>query len=76
MKIQKFKYRREFPQVVAVCIKNLLFFTYALTVGFLTILIPSLSGRDPSEKIHLDEETVSWLSKYFDVTVFLFVIIN
>lgn len=48
-------------QIIAVTVKNLLLLEFGLSQGFPTILIPSLSGNDPTEKIQLDRETISWI---------------
>lgn len=58
------KVREALPQIIAVGIKNILLLTYAFTLGYTTILIPSISGRDPNEKIHLDPVAISWISEY------------
>lgn len=51
------------PQLIAVSVKNLLMVEFGLTLGLPTILIPSLSGKDPTENILLESEAVSWISK-------------
>lgn len=51
------------PQIIAVTIKNMLFIEFGMTLGFPTILIPSLSGGDPTENIKLDSEEISWIGK-------------
>lgn len=51
------------PQIIAVTIKNMLFVEFGMTLGFPTILIPSLSGGDPEESIKLDSEAISWIGK-------------
>ncbi|VEN46389.1 unnamed protein product [Callosobruchus maculatus] len=53
--------RQALPQILAVCVKNVLLTSYGLTLGFPTILIPSLSGDDPDEKITMGVEEISWI---------------
>ncbi|KAJ8950494.1 hypothetical protein NQ318_015238, partial [Aromia moschata] len=53
--------REALPQILAVCVKNVLLLGFGMTLGFPTILIPSLSGSDPKEKISLGEEAISWI---------------
>ncbi|KAJ8916732.1 hypothetical protein NQ315_013936 [Exocentrus adspersus] len=54
-------FREALPQIIAVCVKNVLLLCFGMTLGFPTILIPSLSGNDPNEKILLDHEAISWI---------------
>ncbi|XP_056643230.1 facilitated trehalose transporter Tret1-like isoform X1 [Diorhabda sublineata] len=54
--------RRSLPQIIAVCIKNCLLFVHGMSLGFPTILIPGVSGRDLSERVLLNEEEISWIS--------------
>lgn len=63
--MEKSTLRNILPQIIAVSVKNLLMFEYGLTLGLPTILIPGLSGNDPTETILLDSEAISWISKYF-----------
>ncbi|KAF7269617.1 hypothetical protein GWI33_017343 [Rhynchophorus ferrugineus] len=53
--------RRSLPQIIAVTVKNILLLAYGMTIGFPTILIPSLSGGNPHEKIVLEPEAISWI---------------
>ncbi|RZC34223.1 Sugar tr and/or MFS 1 domain containing protein [Asbolus verrucosus] len=54
-------FRQALPQILAVCVKNVLLLGFGMTLGFPTILIPSLSGRDPNEPISLGQEAISWI---------------
>ncbi|XP_044268553.1 facilitated trehalose transporter Tret1 isoform X3 [Tribolium madens] len=53
--------RQALPQILAVCVKNVLLLGFGMTLGFPTILIPSLSGSDPNEPISLGQEAISWI---------------
>ncbi|XP_063922496.1 facilitated trehalose transporter Tret1-like isoform X1 [Zophobas morio] len=53
--------RQALPQILAVCVKNVLLLGFGMTLGFPTILIPSLSGSDPTESISLGQEAISWI---------------
>lgn len=49
-------------QIVAVSIKNLLLLAYGMTLGFPTILIPSLSKANAKDaKFSLEQEGISWI---------------
>lgn len=63
-------FRETLSQIVAVSIKNLLLFEFGLTLGFPTILIPSLSSTNDSEDFYLDTESISWIGKFllFEIT--------
>lgn len=50
-------------QIIAVCLKNVMLMSYAITLGFTTIFIASISGNDPKEIIHFDFEQTSWISE-------------
>lgn len=54
-------FRQALPQILAVCVKNVLLLGFGMTLGFPTILIPSLSGSDPDEAISLGQEAISWI---------------
>ncbi|XP_068904394.1 facilitated trehalose transporter Tret1 isoform X2 [Tenebrio molitor] len=53
--------RQALPQILAVCVKNVLLLGFGMTLGFPTILIPSLSGNVPDEPISLGQEAISWI---------------
>lgn len=55
--------RKAFPQIIAVSVKNVLLLGFGMTLGFPTILIPSLSGGNPEEKIALGVDAISWIGK-------------
>ncbi|KAF5288898.1 hypothetical protein FQA39_LY03777 [Lamprigera yunnana] len=52
-------YRKELPQILAVMVKNVVLVSYGLTVGYITILIAALSGKD--KDFFLTEEEISWI---------------
>jgi hypothetical protein len=50
-------------QVLATMAKNLLLLAYGMTLGFPTIVIPTLqNGEEPN--LQLTQEQISWFSKY------------
>lgn len=55
--------REALPQISATAVKNVLLLAWGLTLGFPTILIPSLSGDDPDEELTLGVEAISWIGK-------------
>lgn len=59
--IGKSSFQRGLPQFVAVMVKNILLISFGMTLGYPTILIPSLSSNDPNEEIQLNKEQVSWI---------------
>ncbi|CAB3379007.1 Hypothetical predicted protein [Cloeon dipterum] len=55
------KLRRAAPQVLATMAKNLLLLAYGMTIGFPTIVIPTLqNGEEPN--LQLTPEQISWFS--------------
>ncbi|XP_014474161.1 PREDICTED: facilitated trehalose transporter Tret1-like [Dinoponera quadriceps] len=54
------KFRQALPQCCAVSAKNLLLLTFGSTLGFSTILIPSLQREDTDIKVTMEELT--WIS--------------
>ncbi|XP_066251365.1 facilitated trehalose transporter Tret1-like [Euwallacea similis] len=53
--------RKSLPQILAVSVKNVLLLAFGMSLGFPTILIPSLSGGDPEEEIVLNQDAISWI---------------
>ncbi|XP_066247969.1 facilitated trehalose transporter Tret1-like [Euwallacea similis] len=54
--------RRYAPQIIATIIKNSVLFTYGVSIGMPTILIPNLSGKNSGESIVLDENGITWIA--------------
>ncbi|XP_074025646.1 facilitated trehalose transporter Tret1 [Leptinotarsa decemlineata] len=53
--------RQALPQILAVCVKNMLLLVFGMSLGFPTILIPAVSGSDPIETITMGENSISWI---------------
>ncbi|CAH1130240.1 unnamed protein product [Ceutorhynchus assimilis] len=60
-KIKMSPMRKALPQILAVSVKNILLLGFGMTLGFPTILIPSLSGGNQDEKISLGQDAISWI---------------
>ncbi|KAJ8984079.1 hypothetical protein NQ317_006577 [Molorchus minor] len=60
---ERYALREALPQILAVGVKNVLLLGFGMTLGFPTILIPSLSGNDKNEKISLGEDAISWIAR-------------
>ncbi|KAK4880580.1 hypothetical protein RN001_008726 [Aquatica leii] len=54
-------FRKGLPQILAVMVKNVVLISYGLTVGYITILIPALSGKNDHDGFHLNEDQISWI---------------
>ncbi|KAF5299383.1 hypothetical protein FQR65_LT09424 [Abscondita terminalis] len=54
-------FRKGLPQILAVMVKNVVLISYGLTIGYITILIPALSGKNSQENFHLGEDQISWI---------------
>uniref|UniRef100_A0A1Y1KY53 Uncharacterized protein n=1 Tax=Photinus pyralis TaxID=7054 RepID=A0A1Y1KY53_PHOPY len=59
----KSSFQKGLPQFVAVMVKNILLVSFGMTLGYPTILIPSLTSGDRNEEIQLTPEQVSWIDK-------------
>ncbi|XP_031344079.1 facilitated trehalose transporter Tret1-like isoform X2 [Photinus pyralis] len=57
----KSSFQKGLPQFVAVMVKNILLVSFGMTLGYPTILIPSLTSGDRNEEIQLTPEQVSWI---------------
>lgn len=61
-------FRTALPQFLAVGVKNVLLYGYGMTLGFPTIVIPSIQGGDGHyneehpHDILLSKEEISWFS--------------
>ncbi|KAL1491254.1 hypothetical protein ABEB36_011875 [Hypothenemus hampei] len=53
--------RQSLPQILAVSVKNVLLLAFGMSLGYPTVLIPSLSGGNPQETIVLDRDAISWI---------------
>lgn len=51
------------PQVLATMAKNLILLGYGMTLGFPTIVIPSLQNAPANATLSLTDEEISWFSK-------------
>lgn len=51
-------------QIIPVMVKNCLLIELGIVIGYPTILIPRLSGNDPTEKITLGTEEISWIGEF------------
>ncbi|XP_046397281.1 facilitated trehalose transporter Tret1-like [Ischnura elegans] len=70
----KKNFRRALPQMLATSAKNMLLLAYGMTLGFPTIVIPSL--QDPNASVRMTQEQISWFSSINLITVPLGCIIS
>lgn len=62
--MEKSVLRVALPQILAVMVKNTVLLELGMTIGFSTILIPSVSGSEANDVFSLTQGEVSWISKY------------
>ncbi|KAG5878639.1 hypothetical protein JTB14_008679 [Gonioctena quinquepunctata] len=55
------EWRQALPQILAVCVKNMLLLVFGMSLGFPTIIIPALSASDTEEEITLGPNSISWI---------------
>ncbi|XP_071451862.1 facilitated trehalose transporter Tret1-like [Hetaerina americana] len=70
----KKNFRRALPQVLATSAKNMLLLAYGMTLGFPTIVIPTL--QNPNASVRMTQEQISWFSSINLITVPLGCIIS
>lgn len=68
---QQKTFKTALPQILATMAKNLILLGYGMTLGFPTIVIPSLQNAPANSTLRLTDEEISWFSKYDELLNYL-----
>lgn len=71
---QKKTFKTALPQILATMAKNLILLGYGMTLGFPTIVIPSLQNAPVNSTLRLTEEEISWFSTYLEIEHEIFLV--